>query len=296
MLDPDTPQPVPSAERVTRAESWSGTHPSTKARWSLHCGDAGRVLATFPDDRYRCVITSPPYFWQRDYGVREQIGVEETVEGYVTAVCDAMDGVKRVLHPKGVLFLNLGDTYYSGKGMPQGRDRKHRGRRFSELRAVDRSGLGPPKKTLLGMPWRVALEMVERNWILRSAIIWRRENPVPEPNGHDRPRRTYEFVFLFAKTRTYRFKREPLEEIGVEDVWTIESQSKVGRTHPAVFPAELVDRCLDLGNTKKGRVLDPFAGSGTVLARALARGMPADGIELNRDFCLSTNRELRGAT
>ena len=215
------------------------------------------------------------------------------VGGYVTAVCDAMDAVRAVLHPQGTLFLNLGDTYYSGKGQPQGHDRKHNGRRFQSLRAVDRSGLGPPKKTLLGMPWRVALAMIDRGWVLRSSIVWRRDNGVPEPNVRDRPWRTYEFVFLFVKSRSYHFDRGPLKVLGEEDVWTIESQSRPGREHPAVFPPALVNRCLDLGNVRKGAVLDPFAGSGTVLREALARGMPSDGIDLNREFCVTAAETLR---
>jgi DNA modification methylase len=290
--DPDASQPAPSASRTTRVESWSGIFPRTGAAWNIHCGDAAQVLATLAPDHYQCVITSPPYFWQRDYGVAGQIGVEGTIDAYVAAVRDAMDGVKAVLHPQGVLFLNLGDTYYSGKGRPQGRDKKHNGRRFRDLRAVDKSGLGPPKKTLLGMPWRVALAMIDRGWILRSSIIWRRSNAVPEPNVRDRPWRTYEFVFLFSKSRNYRLSRDPLRKLGVEDVWTIESQSRSGREHPAVFPAALVNRCLDLGNTKSGPVLDPFAGSGTVLREALARKMPADGIDLSRDFCRALAKGL----
>ena len=63
--------------------------------------------------------------------------------------------------------------------------------------------------------------------------------------------------------------------------------------HPAVFPPALVNRCLDLGNGEKGPVLDPFAGSGTVLKEALARKMPADGIDLSRAFCVATANSLR---
>jgi len=260
--------------------------------WNLYCGDVRAIIARLARNRYACVITSPPYFWQRDYGVDGQIGVEQTVEEYVAVLCDVMDQIKETLHPRGVLFLNLGDTYYSGKGRPQGADPKHNGRRFSVLRAVDASGLGPPKKTLLGMPWRVALAMIDRGWILRSSIIWGRENAVPEPNVRDRPWRTHEFIFLFTKSRQYDFNRAPLRDIGEEDLWTIESQSQAGRDHPAVFPAELVARCLAIGNPRNGPVLDPFAGSGTVLKVALSRGMPVDGIDLSPAFCRSIARSL----
>jgi DNA modification methylase len=207
----------------------------------------------------------------------------------------AMDEVRRVLTPRGVLFLNLGDTYYSGKGQPHGGDRKHIGRRTGGLRAVDASGLGKPKKTLLGMPWRVALEMIERGWILRAPIVWRRENAIPEPNAVDRPWRTYEYVFLFSKSRTYDFDRRPLVAEDIEDVWTVESQSRAGREHPAVFPTELVRRCLAIGNPCRGPVLDPFAGSATVLRTALEFGCQADGIDLSRKFCQQMVADLNAA-
>ena len=286
-------QPPTNGHPIARNPTYSGAHPLTGAKWNVYCGDAAATLPFLPRDHYSCVITSPPYFWQRDYRVQGQLGIEPTVDGYVSAICDAMDGVKAVLHPTGVLFLNLGDTYYSGKGQPQGKDRKHNGRRFDVLRAVDASGLGPPKKTLLGMPWRVALAMVDRGWILRSSIIWWRQNLMPEPNVRDRPWRSYEFIFLLAKTRTYKFTRAPLKDIGAEDIWRIESQSQVGREHPAVFPPELVERCLTVGNACKGPVLDPFAGSGTVLKVALNYGAQADGIELNPAFCRSIEQEMQ---
>ena len=273
---------------------WCGRWRTDGPEWNLYCGDAGRVLSTLPENRYACVITSPPYYWQRDYKVPGQIGLEQTINGYVKAVCGVMDEVRRVLHRRGVLFLNLGDTYYSGKGKPQGKDPKHNGRRLDMLRVVDASGLGKPKKTLLGMPWRVALEMIDRGWILRAPIIWRREKAVPEPNAADRPWRTYEHVFLFSKSRSYDFCRPALEEANVEDVWTVESRPRPGREHPAVFPTELVTRCLALGNPHLGPVLDPFMGSATVLRTALALGAEADGIDLNPHYCREAVAALKG--
>ncbi len=273
--------PVPSPRVAAE-----GRHPETGAEWRVYCGDAGEVLKRLPADRYAAVVTSPPYFWLRDYGVAGQLGREPKVDLYVSGIADVMDEVKRVLHPRGLLFLNLGDTYYSGKGRPQGRDRKHPGRRQRKLRAVDTSGLGVPKKTLLGMPWRVALTMIDRGWILRAAVVWRRIHATPEPTAKDRPWRTHEQVFLFAKSRTYDFDRNPLRTAAEEDVWCIPSHSLAGRDHPAVFPSELVERCLDVAAVKKGRiVLDPFAGSGTVLKVAITRGVSVDGIDLSRKFC-----------
>ena len=150
-----------------------------------------------------------------------------------------------------------------------------------------------PKKTLLGMPWRVALAMIDRGWILRSAVIWRRTYATPEPTAKDRPWRTHEQVFIFAKSRRYNFDRAPLRGAGEEDVWCIPSHSLAGRHHPAVFPAELVERCLDVAAVKPGKVvLDPFAGSGTVLKVATARGVAADGIDLSRRFCRLMSAEL----
>src|SRR5260370_36898803 len=97
-----------------------------------------------------------------------------------------MDGVKRVLRRDCWLLLNLGDTSYSAKGEPKGIDRKNGARRFG-LRAVDASGLGVPRKTIIGIPWRVALKMIEREWTLRSPIVWQRESNLPEATAEGRP-------------------------------------------------------------------------------------------------------------
>ena len=85
-------------------------------------GDSRTALAGIEADSVQCCVTSPPYFWLRDYGVDGQIGHEPDVRGFVEVLGNVFDGVKRVLRPDGVLWLNLGDSYYSGNGQPMGKD------------------------------------------------------------------------------------------------------------------------------------------------------------------------------
>jgi len=282
---------MPSALR----KYWQG-HRAGGRTWTIFAGDARKILPHIAEDSFQCVVTSPPYFWQRDYGVSGQIGLEPSIEAYVHDVCDTMDLVKRALDKKGLLFLNLGDTYYSAKGKPQGNDKKHAGRRLKVLRAVDTNGLGVPKKTIIGIPWRVALAMISRGWILRCPIIWKRDGSLPEPTATDRPWRTHELIFMFSKTRRYYFSRKALRDYMEEDVWTIPTRSKAGRVHAAVFPPVLVKRCLEIGCIGGGRVLDPFAGSGTVLKVATDLGHDAVGIDLNRQYCEMMAAELGSTT
>jgi DNA modification methylase len=254
------------------------------------------VLKQLPDEHFHCVVTSPPYFWLRDYNVAGQIGHEDDVVGYVNALADVMDQVHRVLRRDGLLFLNLGDTYYSGKGKSHGTDPKSAKRRFG-LRAVDKSGglgIGLKPKSIIGVPWRVAIEMARRKWVLRSAIIWHRENALTEA-VKDRPRRSYENVFMFAKDRSYFFNRKELRDVVVEeDVWTISARPKgTNGVDTAPFPDELVERCLALGCPEGGNVLDPFAGAGTTLRVSVGKGRNATGIDLNPDFCKHMLSQLR---
>lgn len=271
-------------------KKWTGFTGSS-VEWSVYQGDALAVLRCLPKDTYHCVVTSPPYYWQRDYGVEGQIGQEQTIEGYVEAIVSIMEEVRRVMSKEGVLFLNLGDTYYSGKGQPKGKDPKSRARRFG-LRAVDASGLGVTPKTLIGIPWRVALSMISRGWVLRSPIIWKRDGCLPEPSARDRPWRTFEFVFMFVKNSRYYFNRKLLGE--EEDVWSIPARPKpTPGISTAPFPDELVQKCLDVGCPPGGTVLDPFAGSGTTLRVAVQSGRPATGIDLNPRFCEYMVQQLR---
>jgi DNA modification methylase len=266
---------------------WTGSD-SNGASWDVHNGDALAVLKTLPAEHFHCVVTSPPYFWLRDYNVEGQIGHEEDVTGYVDALCNVMDEVYRVLRRDGLVFLNLGDTYYSGKGKSHGIDPKSAKRRFG-LRAVDKSGglgIGLRPKSVIGVPWRVAIEMARRKWVLRSAVIWHRKHALTEA-VQDRPRRSYENIFIFAKDRNYFFNRAALRDVVVEeDVWTISARPKgTNGIDTAPFPDELVERCLALGCPESGNVLDPFAGAGTTIRVAVKTKRSATGIDLNPKFC-----------
>lgn len=265
-------------------------------RWSIYQGDAEKVLGRIAEESVNCVVTSPPYYWLRDYGVEGQIGLEETVEGYVAAISNVMDQVKRVLRKDSVLFLNIGDTYYSGKGKSHGTDKKSNKRRFG-LRAVDKSGgsgIGIQRKSIIGIPWRVAIEMCSRGWVLRSPIIWHRENCLPEPVT-DRPSRSYEYVFMFVKGRHYYFNKQPLIDQKVEeDMWTIAARPKgTNGLDTAPYPDELVQRCLEIGCSPNSVVLDPFLGGGTTARVALNMGHSAVGVDLKREFCIYSINKLR---
>lgn len=276
--------------RLARAQLFAeldATHSGTRANapWALVYGDAETRLKELPDSCIDCVVTSPPYYWQRDYHVAGQSGHEESVDDYVLNLLRVFCAVRRVLKPNGLLFLNLGDTYYSGKGRPQGKDFKQRWRNVSrtKYRAVDRPGLGLPKKSLIGIPWRVALALQADGWIIRSAVRWHKPKSLAEPNAVDRPWGSSETVFIMAKSRRYYFKRSGLE--GEEDVWTIAARpSKSEYRHAAPFPEQLVERCLACGCRPRGTVLDPYVGSGTTAKVALDRGYAPIGIDLNPKY------------
>ena len=275
-------------------QKWSGI--VKQSSWTLLCGNAADALSEIGDESVNCIITSPPYYSLRDYGVEGQIGLEDTVNAYVTALCTVMDQLYRVLKKDGLLFLNMGDTYYSGKGASHGTDSKSHKRRFG-LRPVDKSGgLGEniERKSIIGIPWRVAIEMTTRRWVLRAPIIWHRDKALPE-SVQDRPHRSYEYIFMFAKDRKYYFNRKPLVAKQIdEDVWTITPRPSGTEIETAPYPDELVSRCLEIGCPEGGVVLDPFVGSGTTMNVALKSGRSAIGIDISPTFCNYILNHLEG--
>jgi len=281
-LATEAESPASSTSDKTASSKYAYTSKSGHYAGLMH-GDSASMLKTLPSDVFNVAVTSPPYFWVRDYGFDGQLGHEESVEAYIDALMGVFDEVKRTLHPEGVFFLNIGDTYYSGNGQPHGSDPKCSSRNFlrQKVRPVDVSGWDIPKKSMIGVPWKVAFEMQQRGWTLRSSIIWNRCNAFVEPTARDRPYRQYEFVFMFSKTRFYSFDRSKLVE---EDVWNIPIERNRRAKHNAAFPSELVRRCIEVGSPPNGHVLDPFVGSGTTALTAVANHRNVVGIDMSDDY------------
>ena len=165
-------------------------------------GDCRDVLKTLPDESVHCVVTSPPYWGLRDYGVAGQLGLESTPQEYVERMVAVFEEVRRVLRDDGTLWCNLGDSYTSGgrKERDPGQSKIHPaydGDAFVDgLRPGTPPGLKP--KDLVGIPWRVAFALQADGWYLRQDIIWSKPNPMPE-SVTDRCTKAHEYIFLLAK-------------------------------------------------------------------------------------------------
>jgi DNA modification methylase len=270
-------------------------------------GDAANVLSALPDNIVQTIITSPPYYKQRNYEAQGQLGNEQTPEEYVQSLTSLFLQSRRVLKPDGLLWLNLGDKYLDGR--------------------------------LLGLPWKVALALSESGWILRSDVIWHKSNAMPA-SVKNRPTSDHEYVFMLSKSKEYFYNADAIREPHItftdksrmmggrnhfgkrggtpeqgknkgnpnlhtarwdqafhplgrnkRSVWSI-PLSKFPEAHFAVFPEKLVETCL-LASTERGDcVLDPFCGSGTTLLVAARLGRKFIGIDINKDYCQMSLRRL----
>lgn len=172
-------------------------------------GDVMERLRDLPDESFGVVVTSPPYWGLRDYGVEGQLGLEPTLAEHLDRMVAVFEEVKRILKPDGVLWVNYGDCYATA---PNGRsaadakaagndDRTFRDKPFSTVQGV----LKP--KDLCMVPNRFAIAMQEAGWWVRSEIIWAKPNPMPESIA-DRPATAHEKVFMFTKAPRYFYNAE----------------------------------------------------------------------------------------
>ncbi len=276
-------------------------------RNSVICGDVLRIAPRLPRNWIDTVVTSPPYFRQRDYGEGAQIGRESNPQVYVDKLTEAFEKLLPAVKPSGSLWLVLGDKYVDGQ--------------------------------LLGIPWRVALALKDVGWQLRSDVIWHKPNAMPS-SVKTRPTTDHEYVFLFGRTADYYYDADAIREphvtftddsrmrggrrhLGVRGgtpengknsgnsnlhdarwdqafhpkgrnrrtVWSI-PLSKFRDAHFAVFPQSLVETCIKATCPPRGLVLDPFAGSGTtgIAAKSLKRNYLL--IDCSRKYCQMARRRL----
>jgi site-specific DNA-methyltransferase (adenine-specific) len=280
-------------------------------------GDACEQLAGLPGASVDCVVTSPPYFQLRNYGVKGQLGLEPTVHAWVANLRQVFQEVARVLVPTGSLWLNLGDSF--------SRHPKY----------------GAPNKSLLLAPERLLLALAQDGWIVRNKLVWAKTNPLPS-SVTDRLTMTYEPIYFLVRQARYHFARVPQQQPPVwagplattrgglrsgtaghplgknpGDVWPIATRGFRG-AHFATFPPELVRRpilaacppvvCTACGRGQKvstgtlpcdchaparrGLVADPFLGSGTTALVAQELGRDWLGIELNAAYARMAEERL----
>jgi len=274
------------------------------ASWKMLEGDTRDRLADLEAESVQTVVTSPPYWGLRDYGVDGQLGLEATLDEYVANLVAVFREVRRVLRDDGTVWLNLGDSY---------------------------AGLKP--KDLCGTPWRVAFALQADGWWLRQEIIWHKPNPMPE-SVKDRCTRGHEQVFMLTQKARYFYDADAIREADAgtdhartvlegqpslepsngllpthsglrkaegrkgagrnkRSVWTVATQP-YSEAHFATFPPKLIEPCILAGSREGDTVLDPFAGSGTTLMVALRHNRSALGIELNPEYVRLAERRIRG--
>lgn len=274
------------------------------------CGDAADELLRLPSDIVDCIVTSPPYYKQRDYGTSRQIGQESTPGKYVQRLVDVFAGCRRVLKPSGSLWVVVGDKYEEG--------------------------------SQLGLPWQLALALKEDGWILRSDCVWHKPNAMPSP-VKNRPTTDHEYVFFLTRSAHYFYDADAIREPHVtfsaqsrmrggrkhfgkrngtpekgknggqsnlhdgrwnqafhpagrnkRTVWSI-PLGKCREAHFAVFPPKLVETCVLATSLPGGLVLDPFLGSGTTALVARQLGRRYLGIECSPAYCAMAEKRLLDA-
>lgn len=294
-----------------RATPVMGVHDLNSTSWDkcnfIICGEAADVLAGMPEKLVNLIVTSPPYYGQRNYGVDGQLGLEESPSDYVARLVNILREARRVLRDDGTLWLNVGDKYVA--------------------------------KGLLGLPWRVACALVDDGWTLRADVIWHKPNAMPS-SVKNRPTTDHEYLFMLTKTTSYYYDADAIREPHVtfsqgskmkggrnhfgkrggtpeagknggsanlhnarwdqafhplgrnkRTVWNV-PLSKFREAHFAVFPEKLIEPCILSGAPRDGIVLDPFFGSGTTGLVSLNNGRRFIGIELNSEYCEMARRRL----
>jgi DNA modification methylase len=291
---------------------------------SVHHGDAFDLFGQLPPSSVDLVITSPPYWGHRDYGLGHNwalfndiptvrkvgpttpgydwyrkrggvLGLEPYPEWFVSHLAEILDRAARCLEAGGSMWINVGDTYFA---------------RWASIRESGRQGLGTEQrfrrktplggirqeKQLLLIPARFAIAMQERGWILRNDLIWHKPNAVPRPEG-DRLRNTHEHFFHFVKRpsagrATYYYEPGAAEPRAGDVVVVNVVPGEAG--HAATFPYDLIEPRIRSSSPVGGTVLDPFCGTGRALEVARSLGRNTIGFDAQKKFADLTESKLHG--
>lgn len=318
--------PTPKRKRPRQREKSARCHEDApfslaEAQHYLVHADAYDFLGTLPLGSVDLILTSPPYWGQRSYGMehnwdilrewdsqrrteqvpgyqwyREQggiLGLEPLPAWYVAHLVEIFDLAKSPLKDEGSLWINLGDTYFArwssirenGRQGMAGKDRMRRRTPMGEYRQ---------EKQLLMIPARFAIAMQDRRWILRNDLIWYKPNILPRPE-RDRLRLSHEHFFHFVKRpkegrAKYYYQLGGVEPPGNDVVTCNVSAGQNG--HTATFPLKLIEPRIISSCPPGGLVVDPFCGTGRTLAAAVASGRRGWGCDLVTDYAIEAKKNF----
>lgn len=198
--------------------------------------DALSGLSMLADGSVDCIVTSPPYWQLRDYGLKPilfggkkdcshdldkygtcrlcggwlgQLGQEPTREGFITHLLEIFCECRRVLKKSGTLWVNLSDSYCKRNKYNRPQGKRGTGKNTACLTdlKVDISMLTIPHKSLCNIPGKFAENMIAQGWILRNEIIWYKPSVIPA-SVVDRFTVDFEKVFFFTKSPKYDFRQQ----------------------------------------------------------------------------------------
>ncbi len=264
-------------------------------------GDVFDNVKKLDDNSIDCVVTSPPYWGLRDYGVIGQLGLELTYQDHIKNIVELFRAMKPKLKDSATVWLNYGDSYSSGKRTSTTNQTLRGNKNYGVTRTPVQEGI--KEKDLIMIPNRIAIALQDDGWYIRSEIIWHKPNPMPE-SVKDRPTSCHEKIWLITKSKKYYYDadaiREPLASTSLtrlnqsnlknqkgstrgnggmksngnmkavgnmetknkRNVWTITTKP-CKEAHFATFPKDLIEPCIKGGCPEGGLVFDPFSGSGT---------------------------------
>ena len=190
-------------------------------------GDVFDKLKTLDNNSIDCVVTSPPYWGLRDYGVAGQLGLEPTYQEHIKNIVELFRAMKPKLKDSATIWLNYGDSYAATVNGTKVKDmkknlQKNRIKNKGKTNGVydDRGFIDKPFSTIQGslkpkdlvmIPNRIAIALQDDGWWIRSEIIWHKPNPMPE-SIKDRPTSAHEKIWLITKSRKYYYDSDAIRE------------------------------------------------------------------------------------
>ena len=265
-------------------------------------GDCLDLIPQLPDASVDVVVTSPPY-----WGQRQSLGngTEDDPRGYLAFLQEVFAALLPKLKRQGIVWLNMGDAYNTpvNWGAPDykystlGADRNgfkpdnaaYTKPRYRRKAFIDKDTGWLQYGSLLMLPQRLLIALTESGYIYRGEVVWAKKNAMPEGRCR-RPHRKHEPIYLLARHEQHHFRTAP----PVPSVWEFANEHITGLQHRSRFPTELPKRCIEAygRNGREVVVLDPFSGSGTTGLAALQLGCTYIGFEIDTEQVAESRNRL----